>query len=87
MMRAGFKLFVLICAMLLVTGCASDQEKAQKFLDQGQSAYDSAQYGEAVIQVKNAIKLSPKTFQELRLCCGCCCPFFRLGSLISITFQ
>ena len=67
MTRAGFKLFVLICVAILVTGCASDQEKTKKFLDQGQSAYDSGQYGEAVIQVKNAIKLSPRSIAAHKL--------------------
>ena len=67
MTRAGFRLLVVMCVVFLVSGCASDKEKTQTFLNKGQAAYDAGQYNEAVIQIKNAIELTPKSLAAHRL--------------------
>lgn len=60
MKRVGFRLLLLMC-VLLVSGCASDKEKTEKFIAQAQSSYDAGEYSQAVIQIKNAIEASPKS--------------------------
>jgi len=50
-----------------MAGCASDQEKTQKFLTESQAYFDSGEYNKADIQVKNAIKLSPQSVAAYEL--------------------
>ncbi|HCY87997.1 MAG TPA: hypothetical protein DHV36_22865, partial [Desulfobacteraceae bacterium] len=60
MKRMVFRLFFLV-VLALVLGCASEQEKSNKFLADAQVSYDSGEYSQAVIQIKNAIEATPKS--------------------------
>lgn len=60
-------IFIFIFALLIMTGCASDQEKTQKFLAESQAYFDSGEYNKADIQIKNALQLSPDSVAAYEL--------------------
>ena len=52
---------VLLSAILLLGSCARDPEKAKaKYLAAGQSYMQKGQYGDAVVEFKNALRLDPR---------------------------
>ncbi len=56
-----------LCAALLFFGCASDMDKSEKFIQQGQDYYEQGEYNKAVIQLKNAVSLNPQSAEGFAL--------------------
>lgn len=60
-------IFALIAGLIMVTGCASDEEKTDKLLVESQAYFDNGEYNKAIIQVQNAIKLTPNSVKGYEL--------------------
>ena len=56
-----------LVVLFLISGCASDQQKAEKFIKEGKAFVEKQDYAKAVIQLKNAVKLDPKSAEAYRL--------------------
>src|SRR3989339_1805668 len=64
MNRLSVKFFiVLVFIGLLLSGCASDEKKAQNFLKEAQGYFEKEDYAKAKIQIQNAVKLMPNSVE------------------------
>ena len=54
---------LFICVIALLAGCASDEEKAQKLLEEGRTYFEQQDYDKAKIQFQNVLQLDPKSIQ------------------------
>jgi tetratricopeptide (TPR) repeat protein len=64
MTRLSVKFFLaLIIIGFLVPGCASDEKKAQNFLNEAQGYFEKGDYAKAKIQIQNAVKLVPNSVE------------------------
>ncbi|MCG8565113.1 MAG: tetratricopeptide repeat protein [Desulfobacterales bacterium] len=59
--RVKSALIFVVVLCLSLAGCASDQEKSKKFIQEGQAYLDSGEYNKAVIQLQNAVELTPQS--------------------------
>ena len=55
------KVFITILFMsIVVSGCASDEEKKQSHLEKGQAYFDKGEYKSAELELKNAVQIDPR---------------------------
>lgn len=53
--------FVLIAAIMFLSACSRDPEKAKaKYFSAGQKRMKKGQYGDAAIEFRNALRLDPR---------------------------
>lgn len=52
---------------IALQGCASEQEKADTFIREGNAYFEKQEYAKAEIQLKNALKLTPDSVQAYHL--------------------
>ncbi len=52
---------VLLLIIILFPACTSDQKKAENFLSEAETYFQKEEFDKALIQIKNAIKLDPKS--------------------------
>ncbi len=64
----GLKYVALSFLLLfLIAGCSSDQQKADNFMKEANAYFEKQDYDKAKIQLKNAIKLDPKSIDAHQL--------------------
>jgi len=54
-------ILVLLLISILFLGCSSDQKKAENFLSEAETYFQEGNFDKALIQIKNTIKLDPKS--------------------------
>ena len=45
---------------IVVSGCASDDEKKQSHFEKGQTYFDNGEYKSAELEFKNAVQIDPR---------------------------
>lgn len=58
----GFSLLLV----MLITGCASKEEKLQSHIDKGKNYFDKGEFAAAEIEFKNAIQINPESVEANR---------------------
>ena len=51
---------LLLLAILIFNGCASDEEKKLSHLKKGQAYFEKGEYKAALLEYKNAVKIDPR---------------------------
>ena len=53
--------FICVCFVALMTGCASDEKKAENLMEEGRTYFEQEDYAKAKIQFQNVLQLDPES--------------------------
>jgi tetratricopeptide (TPR) repeat protein len=59
MLHHRYSKYLIIFIIIMMLGCSSSETRKTKFFDKGNEFYEKGDYGKAILNFQNAIKLDP----------------------------